>query len=225
SPNDLFRPKTMACSVGSTTSGTRERSNRTKQYMGSKFKPNLSWPQISAFRLARHNLLAPSSAGAVTVSRNICGIQAQVMASAHVAAWARAHHLRRADLTSALNETHSLVKTLCMRRTLHLVPSDELPVYINALRPSRMAALMRVMSRFGITERDVDGMNRTVVETLSPGPMTSCELKGLIRPRMAPKIKAWMDRVSSPFSPALTQGLICYGPHNGKDTTYVRIDQ
>jgi hypothetical protein len=42
---------------------------------------------------------------------------------------------------------------------------------------------------------------------------------------MPKKVKAWMDRVSSPFSPALTEGLICYGPDRGKETTFVRVDQ
>src|SRR5262249_22958150 len=119
-------------------------------------KSSLSWQQISGFRLARHSLLAPTARDPVAISRTLCGIQAQVMGSAHMAVWARAHHLRRADIASALNETRSLVKTLCMRRTLHLVPSDEFPVYITALRTSRMAALVRVMSRFGITAKDVE---------------------------------------------------------------------
>src|SRR5262249_25425346 len=108
--------------------------------VSAKSKSSLNWQQISAFRLARHSLLAPTARDPVAISRTLCGIQAQVMGSAHMAVWARAHHLRRADIASALNETRSLVKTLCMRRTLHLVPSDEFPVYISALRTSRMAA-------------------------------------------------------------------------------------
>jgi hypothetical protein len=193
--------------------------------MGSKLKSNLNWQQISAFRLARHNLLARKAGDPVAVSRAICGIQAQLMASAHMAVWARGHDLRPADITAALAKTRSLVKTLCMRRTLHLVPSDEFPLYISALKPSRMAALMRVMSRFGITQKDVDCLNGTVVDALSSGPMTRAELYALVRPRMNQKIKAWMERVASPFSPTLTEGLICYGPENGRETTFVRADQ
>jgi hypothetical protein len=187
--------------------------------------PNLKWPQISAFRLARHHLLAHSPRDIVAVSRGVSGIQAQVMAAARLALWARTRGLRQSDIESALYEARSLVKTLCMRRTLHLVPSDELPFYINALKPSRMAALMRVMSRFGITEKDVDLMNRTVMEELSSGPRTRGELNAVVRPRMPTKVKAWMDRVSSTFSPALTEGLICYGPDKGRETTLVRVDQ
>jgi hypothetical protein len=147
------------------------------------------------------------------------------MTSAHMALWARTLGLRPADITSALFETRSLVKTLCMRRTLHLIPSDDFQIYITALKPSRMAAILRIMSRFGITRRDVDKMNRDVVEELSSGPTTLGELNTLIRPKVGLKIKAWMDRVSSPFSPAITEGLICYGPYRGKETTYVRVDQ
>jgi hypothetical protein len=193
--------------------------------MGSKLKSTLNWRQISAFRLARHNLLAGGARDPVAVSHAICGVQAQLMGSAHLAVWARVHDLRPADITSALNKARSLVKTLCMRRTLHLVPSDEFPVYISALKPSRMAALMRVMSRFGITQKDVDRLNRAVVDALSSGPMTRAELYALVRPRMNQKIKAWMERVASPFSPTLTEGLICYGPESGRETTFVRVDK
>ena len=194
--------------------------------MPRKLKSSLNWQQISAFRLARHNLLDPRSPrDPVAISRAVCGIQAQVMNSAHIAIWARAHDLRPADITSALNESRSLIKTLCMRRTLHLIPPDEFHVYITALKPSRMAAILRIMARLGITESDVDQMNRLVVEELSSGPITSRELNALIRPRINQKVKAWMDLVASPFSPALTQGLICYGPLNGRETTYVRVQE
>jgi hypothetical protein len=193
--------------------------------MAPKIKSNPSWPQILAFRLARHSLSDQSPEGLVAVSRDVCGIQAQVMTAAHMALWARTRGVRPADIDSALYETRSLVKTLCMRRTLHLVPSDDFPVYISALRPSRMAALMRVMSRFGITQRDVDLMNRAVMKELGAAPVTRARLSALIRPKMAKKVQAWMDRVSSPFSPAITEGLICYGPNRGTETTFVRIDQ
>jgi len=193
--------------------------------MATKRNSNLTWPQVSAFRLARHSLLVANSGNPVAVARAICGIQAQLMASAHMAVWARAHHIRPVDINSALIETRSLVKTLCMRRTLHLVPSDEFPIYIRALKQSRMAALMRVMSRFGITQKDVEHLNRTVVEALSSGPMTRAELIPLVKARMNGKVKAWMDLVSSPFSPALTEGLICYGADNGKEVGFVRVDQ
>src|SRR5262245_27006555 len=188
-------------------------------------KSDLSWRQVSAFRLARHNLLSPAAKDLIAVSRAVCGIQAQLMASAHLAIWARAHHLRPSHINQALCQTRSLVKTLCMRRTLHLIPSDEFPIYITALKPSRMAAILRIMSRLGITRQDVDKMNRGVVEEITSGPITRSDLNTLIRPRVGPKIKAWMDLVASPFSPAITEGLICYGPDRGRETTYVRVDE
>jgi hypothetical protein len=55
--------------------------------------------------------------------------------------------------------------------------------------------------------------------------MTRAELVALVRPQMNQKIKKWMDLVSSPFSPALTEGLICYGADSGKEITFVRVDQ
>src|SRR5207245_2820855 len=55
-----------------------------------------------------------------------------------------------------------------IRRFLHLHK-------INALKRSRVEALRRIMSKFGITQKEFDGMNEAVMETLS-GPMTQREL-------------------------------------------------
>ena len=88
-----------------------------------------------------------------------------------------------------------------------------------------MEALMRIMSRFGITEKDVERMNEAVGEALGAGPMTQRELSELILPRAGKKVRAWMKRVWSPFRPALVEGLICYGPDRGQEVAFVRVDQ
>src|SRR5262245_46926801 len=103
--------------------GARERNHGMKHF----FKG----PQIAAFRLARHHLVDQNPAGLITISQNVCGIQSQVMAAAQMALWARRRGLNRAEIHSALWENRTLVKTSCMRQTLHLIPAADFSIYIS----------------------------------------------------------------------------------------------
>ena len=80
-----------------------------------------------------------------------------------------------------------------------------------------------------MTAKDADALNHLVVEALRNGPMSKRGLAEAVRPRLNKKVQAWMDRVSSFCSPALTEGLICYGPEQdkgkGNEAVFVRVDQ
>ncbi|MFQ5708743.1 MAG: DNA glycosylase AlkZ-like family protein, partial [bacterium] len=93
----------------------------------------LTQTQVAAFRLARHHFVDGNQADLTTVSQDVCGVQAQVMSAAQMALWARLHDLTRAELHSALWESRVLVKTCCMRGTLHLLSVTDFPIYISAL--------------------------------------------------------------------------------------------
>jgi uncharacterized protein YcaQ len=122
-----------------------------------------------------------------------------------------------------------------MRQTLHLLPAADFSIYISALKRSRLAALLRGMARFGMTARDMDGLNRLVMKELHSGPRTQRDLAEAIRPRVNKKVQAWMERFWSPVRPAVVEGLVCYGCEQelskgnakGKrsDTVFVRVDQ
>ncbi|MFQ5771005.1 MAG: winged helix DNA-binding domain-containing protein [bacterium] len=183
--------------------------------------------QISAFRLTRHHLAEQNQADLTTVCRNVCGIQAQVMSAARMALWARMPGLTQADIHLALWKSRTLVKTSCMRQTLHLIPAADFSVYINALKRSRVEALRRILSRFGVTYQEAETMNQAVVEALADGPMTRPALIAHLTPRVGKKMRTYMEHVWSIqiFRPALVEGLICYGPEQGKKATFVRVEQ
>src|SRR5437016_7404420 len=103
------------------------------------------------FRLRRHHLRDTTPDDAVAICRDVCGVQAQLMPAAYLQIWVRNRGIRRADIESALWKSRTLVKTSLMRQTLHLIPSDEFSTYITALKASRVAGALRIMSRFGIT--------------------------------------------------------------------------
>src|SRR5947209_3228265 len=186
---------------------------------------HVTWRQVAAFRLQRHSLLQRNDSDLISICRSVCGIQAQLMASAEIACAVRSVRLGVQDLHAALWQRRTLVKTLAMRQTLHLLPSADFSIYMTAVRSSRMAALLRVMARLGITQRQVDSMNRAVMEALGGGPKTKTDLEQEIKPVMRKGLKAWMELSWNVFRPAIIEGLVCYGPDRGRQATFVRVDQ
>jgi hypothetical protein len=185
----------------------------------------LKWTQVLAFRLARHHLFPRTSGTPVTIASAVAGIQAQLKPSAEMALWTRNPQLRRTDIAAALHAERTLVKTLAMRTTVHLLPSADFPIYIAALKTSRTRMLMNVMARIGAGAREVKGLNSAVMDALQSGPLTLSELWNAVYPKVHRKLRPWMELSWNAFRPAVIEGLICYGPDRGREATFVRVDQ
>jgi uncharacterized protein YcaQ len=192
--------------------------------MKNLFRPT----QVSAFRLTRHHFGDRRATNLAAASKNVCGIQAQVMSAAELALWARVQDLTRAEIQSALYESRTLVKTSAMRGTLHLLPTADFSIYISALKKSRLRDMRRVMSRSGVTEKEADRVTEAVVEALRSGVMTRRELTGRILSLklVSKKAQAWFEQGWwGVVRQAMVEGLICYGPDQGQDVTLVHVDQ
>jgi hypothetical protein len=181
--------------------------------------------EIARFRLLRHHLLDARPANLVTICRDVCGAQAQVMSAAQIAIWARNHSITRAAIGAALWQERGLVKTSLMRQTLHLIPTGEFALYITAIKKSRVAAVFNIMSKFGITMKEVDAFTTAIMDALAPGPMTRIALTELVKPKASKRLRAWMEKGSSVVRIPVAEGLICYGPGEGNQAVFVRVDQ
>lgn len=188
-------------------------------------KSSVKWSQVSAFRLARHHFLDQQQVDLVAICGGVCGVQAQVMSAARMALWARNHSLKQSEIDIALNESRTLVRTSCMRQTLHLLTARDFPIYIAALKRSRVEAIRRGTSRFGVSEKEIDRLNDKILDALSCGPATKGELTEQVKAIVGKSVRAWMDRFWSVVRPAMVEGLVCYGPDRGAEATYVRVDQ
>jgi uncharacterized protein YcaQ len=188
-------------------------------------KGSISSLEIARFRLARHHLLKATSSEVVTVARDVCGIQAQVMSAAYLQFWARSHGITRADIESALWQKRSLVKTSLMRQTIHMVPADVFPMYIAALRTSRVAGALRIMARFNIAREEADALTALIMDALSGGPLGRAALMAAVRPKVSKRVRAWMEKVWSIVRVPIAEGLICYGPAEGNEVTFIPVAQ
>lgn len=186
--------------------------------------PRITAAQVNAFRLSRHHLTGGQRSNLLDVTGDVCGIQAQIMTSAHLALNARIPNLTREEIRSALNEKRTLIKTHCMRQTLHLLPSAQYSTYISANRKTRLKQVRNVMDRFKITEREADQLLRALLEALAEKPLAQKALRAAVRPRVSKKVRAWMDKVWGIVRPAVVEGLVCYGPDEGNEITYVRTE-
>lgn len=181
--------------------------------------------QIASFRLRRHHLWDEPPADAVTICRDVCGVQAQVMSAARLQLWTRNHALTRAEIEAALWKTRALVKTSLMRQTLHFIPTNEFLLYIAALKPSRVAAVLRIMARFGITREEADALSILILEVLSSGPLDRAAINAAVRPKVSKRMRAWMERVWSVVRIPVMEGLVCYGAGEGNEVVFIRLDQ
>src|SRR3954468_13885956 len=96
--------------------------------------PDLSWPDVVAWRARRHRLheRAPVEAMLQTADE-LCGVHAQVMSSAELTLLARVDDLAPDAAANALLRDRTLVKTWAMRGTLHLLPAADYALWQAAI--------------------------------------------------------------------------------------------
>ncbi len=155
--------------------------------------------------------------------------------------WARVEVPRVQDVDAALWKEKKLVRAWCMRRTMFLLPSDELAVFARgtARRPEYdlRSAVARVES-----EQKLDRLLDGVMEILRE-PRSRNDIARLLKSRgYRLKLKAgggWGDSRSVPHvevgGASLSVGfilhvigardVICSGPSEGTESTYVRADE
>ncbi|HEY7402387.1 MAG TPA: winged helix DNA-binding domain-containing protein [Candidatus Angelobacter sp.] len=180
--------------------------------------------QVHAFRLRRHHLVDPKGVDLLTICGDLCGVQAQMMSAAHLQLWARNPAITPAIVREALWQKRSLVKTLLMRQTLHLVLAADFPLYLAAQKSTRVRAVLAVMARLKITNDEADSFSALILETLNAGPMPHTAIASAVRPKVSKRVRSWMDKVSSCVRLPLVEGSICYGPGEGNQATFVRTD-
>ncbi len=203
----------------------------------------VTWKQVAAFRLARHHLTrrAPSSA-LTSIPGEICGAQAQLLLAGLMSIWARVRGVKLTDLEAALWRERSLAKAWCMRRTMFILPSDELSIFVrgSALRAERE---MRWVLGKGVPKEKLEALVGAVLNALDE-PITQADLAVKVSKSMGYKVRhkaggvGWGNRKKVPWVDfgdlvlpanyllhlAGSRGVYCSGPSEGNESTFVRAD-
>ena len=186
---------------------------------------SLAWARVNAYRMAHHHLLSPAPrAQLTTVVGEVCGIQAQLMSAAELALRVRVRRLRPEDVRHALWRDRSLVKTWFVRGSVHLVPSADVGTFLEALRP-REARMLAWLATNGLSRAEAEAIVGEILAALRDGPLLRRELAEHVGRRLGAKARRW---VASSWGGVLrlagVRGLVCFGPGDGKEISFVRTD-
>ena len=187
----------------------------------------LTWEQLRAWRLARHHLLDPlPRERLVDAVAGVCGVQAQVMSAAELQVAVRTDGATPADVRAALWERQELVKTWCMRGTLHLLPAADLPLYVAALRTRDTFLSPGWQKYLNMTAAEIEALIAAIGDALDGRCLTREELAEEVGRLTSPHLREHLlSGWGSLLKPAAYQGLLCFGPNRGRNVTFVRPDQ
>jgi hypothetical protein len=170
----------------------------------------------------------------------MAGAQAQVLSAAQISLWARLRHLRIEDVQTAIGE-RTLVKAWCMRRTLHLLPAEDLAMFIHGTA-RRATREIRWMRGQGVTERALDDLiaaalralrrpiaGRDLIERVSASlgvPVRTVRGGGWGSRARVPGVA--VGRLTIPVRYLLhlvgASAAVCSGPSKDHEPTFVRAD-
>jgi Winged helix DNA-binding domain len=172
----------------------------------------------------------------------MAGAQAQVLLAAQMSLWARVREVSFQELDSAIWKDRRLVKVWCMRRTMYLVPSEELAIFVRGSARRAEREIRWVQSR-GMSEQKLDKVLKEVLELLDK-PRTKGELAELLSKRLGYKLRfklggGWGSRSKVPWLKVENldfpvgyllhlvgaRGAVCSGPSKGNESTFVRADK
>lgn len=174
----------------------------------------LTWPQAIR-RRAGHHLLEPAPAeDLVNMASDIC---------------MRAQGVTRQDVRDALWRRRTLVKTVGLCGTLHLIPAGEVPMRMAANRLRFQAEEKRLASA-GLASRELHEGVDAIGEIVGPEPITRPDFERELEARVGgwtvTTNPGWMGNYRNwPLAMgwAAALGLVCYGPTDGGRSTFVRL--
>jgi uncharacterized protein YcaQ len=183
----------------------------------------ISAGRVRAFRLARQHLTDPLPADRVTdVVAAVAGVQAQVMSAAELALAARCEGLTPGHVQDALWERRELVKTWCMRGTLHLLPARDLGLWSAALGRRTQWRRPAWLKWFGATLEEMEQLIATIDDRLDGNGMTREEVAALAPEHLrAELLRGW----GSHLKPAAYAGVLAFGPNRGRNVTFVHPER
>lgn len=183
-----------------------------------------TWAKALSWRVSQQFLAEPAPT-VVEAARRVGGIQAQVMSAAELAAGLRAGQ-SPAAVRAALWAERSLVKTWAMRGTLHLLPADELPMWVAALR-HKEGSIRRgqAWERYhGVTVAQLEAITAAVGEVLGTEPVTREELAHAVSgatgsAELGRAVRAGFG--GTILKSAAANGELCFAPDRGRNVTFV----
>jgi len=174
----------------------------------------LELSRLPRIRAAAQLLHRPASAtDPVEIARAIAGAQAQDRHAGPLTFRSRSRSLTAADIERARTEDRSLLRTWVMRKTIHLIPSDDAGWMLPLFEPETERWSRRRLGQLGMPESTQEKALREVERALErEGPLTRTELGERVA---AAGIELSAQTRLHVMLLAVTSGLACLGPDRG----------
>ena len=169
--------------------------------------------------------LAPKSR-LVEVVRDVCGLQAQLLSAAELALSARVAGLTQESIREALWVTKTLVRSWTVRGTIHVIPADDLHLWMAALGTRRQWETKEWLERQCLTAKEAIAVFDAVVAAVGARGSTRAEIADAVAGRLGTKFR---PKIASGWgellAPVMYMGQLCFGPTVGPNVTFVRADR
>jgi uncharacterized protein YcaQ len=160
----------------------------------------------------------------------LCGLQSQTPLTPYVSLWNRVKGFEPEMLDKALYETKSLVKTWCMRGTVHIIPSEDLPIYHNALETMWFEHHGRFMRKPDWPPREErrSVIYPKILRALEKGPLKRKELNDKVRAMLGDYLNPY-PRLFSGWGGILKEtsysGMTVFAEPTGREASFARFDR
>ncbi len=181
--------------------------------------------------LIKHHLLRKAKKNQLArVVDDVCGLHAQAPTTPYLSLWSRVENFENTQLDKALYNDKTLVKTWCMRGTLHVIPSEDLPIYNKALR--KMWLEQHEPSNHAPGWPSMDDRKRLIypkiLEALSQKPLTRNELSAEVHQLLKDDSKPYESFFSAwggILKETAYQGLTVHAQPCGRESCFARLDK
>jgi hypothetical protein len=157
------------------------------------------------------------------VVKALCGVNAQLPSAMELSLQARVEGLSIEDIETSMVADRTIVRTWCMRGTMHLLHAEDLDWLLSTIAPGVIRAGWRWLEkRAGLSHERSEKVLEAAYQTLrANGPMTRRELMAAVSEKHGAEVKPAAAGVVH-LNGLL--GRVCFGPHHGADPTYVATD-
>ncbi|NDU77362.1 winged helix DNA-binding domain-containing protein [Actinomadura sp. DSM 109109] len=184
---------------------------------------SVTWKQILAWRMRRQFVEQAEDVPALEIVRRLAGVQAQVVSAAAFAVAVRQRSPVPGEVTRALLDERTLVKTWAARGTLHLLPADEATAHLKLCSSVRHWEKGSWQRTFGATPADLEAIASAAAGALSGGAaLTREELTRAVVDETGSQHLAEVlgSGWGTLLKPLAWWGVLCYGPPQGGKVTF-----
>jgi hypothetical protein len=177
---------------------------------------------IAALRLSAQHIAQADFISAKAVVRHMGAMQAQDYAGALWSIALRTPHLTRVDVEKAI-ENREIVRTWPMRGTLHFLAAEDVRWMVGLLAPRAIALAAGRRKQLEIDDTVINKSKDIITEALAGGNCrTRIELCQILEQK---GVKTAEQRGLHILHYLAETGLLCFGPHDGKQPTFVLVDE